>query len=563
MSGADDHSGRIVMGPTGSGKSTVFASLTARLADVDDYATNQDGTGVGHDLDTHTTDIRPVRCNHPNGTQDVVFVDTPGFDDENMPEKQVFLLISGWLTKTYPEDRNQPVLIVYLHRILDNRISGSLQKSLGSFLRMCGKGAAMHNVVFGTTMWKVVGKGDGARREQRLKDIYLAEAIQAGCEVKRFEDSKTSAWNLVDDLKDEPFVVESGTQQSPVDHLDVGNAVTEEPQPTLQSQDKLSHQDRIVVCVPILSHVDRVLICIVSLMGPTGAGKSTFIDYATKQNESSIVHNLSSGTSEIRAVRCQHPEDNRPVLFVDTPGFDDPSRSDIEVLSQIASWFAEKYKEKIPLAAIIYLHRISDNMTASFEAPLRNLKMFASMCGQSVMPNVVLGTTMWTEVSKETGIRREEDLKSLYWASMIEKGCKVTRFNDSFESVWEMVGTLATQEFVILPDEWANENQIRHERATGLNLNAELKKLFADQDKAARELQELVEMSADPVVVEYLLNKNEEIQRKITSVKEQIQNLRIPWRKRIAKWLSGLAIGRSLFIRDEDFIAKESSVEEA
>ncbi|KAF7973138.1 hypothetical protein HWV62_16188 [Athelia sp. TMB] len=275
------------------------------------------------------------------------------------------------------------------------------------------------------------------------------------------------------------------------------------------------------------------------LMGPTGAGKSTFIDYATKQNGSSIGHTLSSETSKIRTVRCMHPEDNRPVVFVDTPGFDDTYRSDIEILSQIASWFVEVYKEKIPLAAIVYLHRISDNRMAS--SPLKNLKMFASMCGQRVMPSVVLGTTMWTEVSKETGTRREEELTRLYWADMIEKGCKVARFDDSAESVWDLVGTLATQEFVMdVSYELVDEKKTLNETAAGINLNAELKRLFADQRKAIRELQEQVEKSAaDPVVVESLQKKKDEIEGQLTSVKEQIQKLRIPWRKRIANWLAG------------------------
>ncbi|KAF7967872.1 hypothetical protein HWV62_32850 [Athelia sp. TMB] len=90
------------------------------------------------------------------------------------------------------------------------------------------------------------------------------------------------------------------------------------------------------------------------LMGPTGSGKSTvkstsqsfilktdtpqFIDYATSQGGSSIGHNLSSGTAEIKAVRYTHPGDNRPVIFVDTPGFDEARLPDSDLLHQISYW---------------------------------------------------------------------------------------------------------------------------------------------------------------------------------------------------------------------------------
>ena len=36
--------------------------------------------------------------------------------------------------------------------------------------------------------------------------------------------------------------------------------------------------------------------------------------------------------------RCNHPTDGRPVVFVDTPGFDDAYEPDSETLSKIAHW---------------------------------------------------------------------------------------------------------------------------------------------------------------------------------------------------------------------------------
>jgi hypothetical protein len=66
-----------------------------------------------------------------------------------------------------------------------------------------------------------------------------------------------------------------------------------------------------------------------------------FIECATRQNGQSVGHSLRSHTADIRTVRTTHPNGGRPVVFVDTPGFDDTVKSDVEILSTIADWLVK------------------------------------------------------------------------------------------------------------------------------------------------------------------------------------------------------------------------------
>lgn len=70
-----------------------------------------------------------------------------------------------------------------------------------------------------------------------------------------------------------------------------------------------------------------------------------FVDIATNHQSKEIGHRLESRTSAIRAVRFALPESNYSFVLVDTPGFDDTYKSDMEILSMIADWLEKTYVE--------------------------------------------------------------------------------------------------------------------------------------------------------------------------------------------------------------------------
>lgn len=51
-----------------------------------------------------------------------------------------------------------------------------------------------------------------------------------------------------------------------------------------------------------------------------------------------IGHSLQSCTSEIGIVRLQSHELDFNIVLVDTPGFDDTTRSDVDILKMVSEW---------------------------------------------------------------------------------------------------------------------------------------------------------------------------------------------------------------------------------
>ncbi|KAG0693792.1 P-loop containing nucleoside triphosphate hydrolase protein [Suillus ampliporus] len=176
-----------------------------------------------------------------------------------------------------------------------------------------------------------------------------------------------------------------------------------------------------------------------SVLGLTGAGKSTFINTAVGKDTTPVGHDLQSSTQHIQHAICACPGDpSRRVVLVDTPGFDNTFiEEDSEILRRIAVWLASSYDDDMKLAGVLYLHDI--NQSRMFSTSRRNLDMLRRLCGEDAEKNVILVTTKWNDVSPGVGERREQQLKDNFWKEMVKHGSQVTRFDGSHASTWDVI----------------------------------------------------------------------------------------------------------------------------
>ncbi|KAF8065328.1 P-loop containing nucleoside triphosphate hydrolase protein [Lyophyllum atratum] len=170
-------------------------------------------------------------------------------------------------------------------------------------------------------------------------------------------------------------------------------------------------------------------------MGPTGAGKSTFVNKLMNRIVASVGDDLDSHTMHIQPFLYTRSAGR--IVVVDTPGFDNTYIEDHEILSRLADWLAQSHAAKLKLAGVIYFHRINDNRMA--RTARQNLGVFGALCGQTASKKIILTTTMWNDVSKEEGERTEAQMRDEFWKEMLALGSRMFRLQDVDYSAKEIV----------------------------------------------------------------------------------------------------------------------------
>ena len=242
---------------------------------------------------------------------------------------------------------------------------------------------------------------------------------------------------------------------------------------------------------------------------------------------------LESCTAEVQLAN-EFTLDGRMVTLIDTPGFDDTTKSDTEILKMIGFFLANtsvcigvhhtpillteplnRYEEGSTLAGVIYVHRISDNRFGGITG--RNFNMFRKLCGESTLKNVVLVTNMWKRGSQDTNTAREKELSDKFFKPTLNKGAQMIRHHNTTESAHDIIRRIMKNHPVVLQiqRELVDEGKDIINTAAGDSINRELK------DQIERHQAELKGLREE--MMRALKEKDEETRRELEEAKRKLE----------------------------------------
>ncbi|KAL0573452.1 hypothetical protein V5O48_008507 [Marasmius crinis-equi] len=254
----------------------------------------------------------------------------------------------------------------------------------------------------------------------------------------------------------------------------------------------------------------------VALMGATGSGKTTFINLVSG-GKLVVGRTLHSCTNTVD-FSPSFTLGGQEVILVDTPGFDDSTMSETDILNLLAVFLAETYKKEQKLAGIIYLHRITDVRMGGISA--RNFKIFQKLCGEDTLKNVVIVTNRWEEVLEEKGEARQRELstKDIFFKPALDRGARIVRHLNTRESAHAILQNLLNNNTplpLLIQKEMVDEDKRLLDTSAGEELNRELKETM---QKHQRELERLGKEMKDMIK-----NKDDEARKELQDVADSLR----------------------------------------
>ncbi|GAP84700.1 putative GTP binding domain [Rosellinia necatrix] len=185
-----------VMGVTGSGKSSFISTLLQEES--------ENLRIVGHDLTSRTAEVGFFPLEYKDGRR-IFLVDTPGLDDTYRTDAEVLRSITYVLGQTHCCGVGTAG-VVYMHRISDNRFSGTAARNVSVLKKLCGE-RAFPRVVLGTSMWhEAAGDADSFRKavehEEQLEstDAFWGALSRGGSLMMRWSGEEHSAFEIIEHI---------------------------------------------------------------------------------------------------------------------------------------------------------------------------------------------------------------------------------------------------------------------------------------------------------------------------------------------------------------------------
>lgn len=189
------------------------------------------------------------------------------------------------------------------------------------------------------------------------------------------------------------------------------------------------------------------------------------------------------------------------MYLIDTPGFNDTDRSDVETLRVLATYLSASYSRNVFIHGIVYLHRIADNRMSG--SSKRNIDMFKALCGYSTYSNVAIATTFWNQQDRRTFIQREAELRDdpAFFGSIVTEGARLFRHGELGQDERQLRGSahaiirhVVAQSrlapvVLLIQHELVDEHKALEQTAAGVVIAGELSKVAEDYKGQLAQLQ--------------------------------------------------------------------------
>jgi len=227
------------------------------------------------------------------------------------------------------------------------------------------------------------------------------------------------------------------------------------------------------------------------------------------------------------------------VLLLDTPGFDDTTMTDTDVLRIISAYLVTMFvlrilffltwqyltgdlsplrnKQGARLVGVIYMQRISDFKVGG--SARRDLRMFQELCGEEAYENVIVVTNMWGQVPEEDGEARELELKTkdIFYKPILDRRGIMERHDNTRESAHRILEKLIHKEPAVL--------RIQRELAEGTDITqtAAFRQLDRELSELALQHQKnLDQLKAEMATAEQ--NMDEDTQNELAEEKQKLED---------------------------------------
>lgn len=237
---------------------------------------------------------------------------------------------------------------------------------------------------------------------------------------------------------------------------------------------------------------------------------------------------------------------DRRNYLIDTPGFNDTNRSDLDTLDSLATYLGASYANGVRIHGIIMLHPITDNRMNG--SSLQNIAMMEAMCGFTDYQSLVIATTMWPKCPglEEQQIlhdrERELQTDSRFFGTLVAQGACLFRHNESGNAT--LIDEAKSAKLILshllrnaerhplpvlkLQREMVDENMTLAETKAGQAVAGELYKARREYESQLREISSALKGSMTKMDKEHAAQLQElaiETEAKIRKIEEEQEAL--------------------------------------